>query len=61
MCICVSVLGFNLTLFSGIEQGESHKVKVMFCSGGIDTGIIFNVRLDLSGTAGKCDNVIVRL
>ena len=61
MCTCASDLGYNRSSFSGIEQGESHKVQVTFFSGGIDSGIIFNVRLDLSGTASKCDNVIVRL
>ena len=63
MClyICTSDFGFNQSSsFSGIEQGESYKVKVLFFSGGIDSGIILNIRLDLSGTASKCDNVIAR-
>ncbi len=66
LCICASDFGFNQSSFSGIEQGESYKVKVLSFSGGIDNGIILNVRLDLSDTANgtaasKCDNVIARL
>ena len=61
LCICASDFGFNLSSFSGIERGESHRVKVMFFSGGIDSGIILIIRLDLSGTASKCDSVIARL
>ena len=58
MCICTSDFGFNQSSFSGIERGASYKVQVLFFSGGIDNGILLNVRLDLSGTASKCDNVI---
>ena len=54
MCVCVSDFGFNQLSFSGREQGESYKVQVKFFSGGIITGFIFNLSVDLSnGTASK--------
>ena len=48
--------GFSQSSFSGSERGKSYRVQVKFFSGGIITGILFSLSLNLSGTASKYGN-----